>query len=391
MVQVQRLALTSLLLVSTTAIADARRLKKAKAGKTPKSTDTCSAEESGYEVWQKRPNESVNLKLTSEIDTDTCMYKLSLSFTPDPEIPYLSDTTLDDFLGEGTNPDFQQVCASEGLYAVRAPDTSPLSPENHVGLQEYYTDYAFSLDVPKKSQKKVGFKLATLGASPCGTWLQPFPQYSVHFYTIDTDFRRKMTCKSGGDYFCTAQTDQCSESGRKFNMDGAGIPTCDDAPPGPPQYQNVPQGYFWTVDGSLATGGLNAATPAMGLHSIDPSEFAPTRSRTIPYLLMLNYDKEVIGNHVLIWSGFANGEGTEAGNSFSKETPSYNCQTEDKNFLPTLTTVDYVDGATVTSISGPLTDCSGPSFTQAVNSVRSKKAKGAPKTPKAPKAKKSTE
>lgn len=136
--------------------------------------------------------------------------------------------------------------------------------------------------------------------SPCGTILQPYPQYSIHFYSVPIDTLESLTCVSGGGFFCSSQTKQCSENGRKFNLDGKDIPTCEDAPPGPPVYQNVPKGFVWTTDNNPLIG-INAGTPGMGLHGIDPSDVTrdPPDAR-IPYHLMLNYDGQVIGSHVLI-------------------------------------------------------------------------------------------
>ena len=168
-----------------------------------------------------------------------------------------------------------------------------------------------------------------------------------------------------------------------MNMSGAGLPQCPDAPPGPPVFQNIPAGYAWTIDNNPING-LSAATPAMGLHAIDPAEFAPTRSPKEPYTLMLNYDSELIANHVVLWSGLANGEAPDIV-PFTKETPSYNCQTEDKAFFPTTTMVDYHEetGRTSIKIAGPLADSSGESYTEVMDSGKSPKSKS--KSSKAPK------
>ena len=154
-----------------------------------------------------------------------------------------------------------------------------------------------------------------------------------------------------------------------MNMNGAGLAMCPDAPPGPPMFQNIPAGFVWTLDDNRLNG-VNAASPGMGLHAVDPAEFAPTRSRKEPYTLMLNYDSDVIGNHVLIWSGIANGEGSDIV-PFTKETPTYNCQTDDKAFFPTTTMVDYDEetGRTSVKIVGPLADSSGESYTEVISST----------------------
>mmetsp|Transcript_23157 Transcript_23157/g.28412 ORF Transcript_23157/g.28412 Transcript_23157/m.28412 type:complete len:186 (-) Transcript_23157:83-640(-) len=174
-------------------------------------------------------------------------------------------------------------------------------------------------------------------------------------------------------------------------MDGAGIPICPDWVPGsgPPKYQNVPPGYLWTIDGNPAIG-INVATPGMGLHGLDVSELAPGRDSKDPYLLMLNYDKEVIGNHIIIWSGFAKGEHPTG--YYEKTFPEYNCQSLDKNFLPTKQVFKYdeVTRRTRVVISGPLQDCSGESFIEKQTGGNDTNASKSSKTHKSTKALRST-
>lgn len=43
--------------------------------------ETC--QENGYEVWQQQPNANVGLKLDTEVNADTCQYRLTLSWEPD--------------------------------------------------------------------------------------------------------------------------------------------------------------------------------------------------------------------------------------------------------------------------------------------------------------------
>lgn len=324
-------------------------------------TETC--DDNGYETLQQRPNEDVSLKLDTKVDTSTCTYELSLSFMPDPELPLLSGPTADSLLGMEEEA-YRAICDAEGFNEQVKP--SVLSAENHVGLNEHYTEYAYGIELSERAAASVGFKLASLGSGPCGSFLQPFPQYSVHFYTIDTEKREQMRCVTEGGYFCKSYENQCSDSGRRFNMNGVGLPTCPDAPPGPPQFQDLPRGFFWTIDGGAI--GVNAANPSMGLHAVDPSEFAQNRNPKVPYTLFLNYDEEVNANHVLIWAGLARGEAPEL-LPYTKETPVYNCKSDDKKFLPTGTVVDYDDATKRTSITitGPLLDCSGDSYEEVQN------------------------
>jgi len=322
----------------------------------------------------------VDLKLHTVVDTEICSYSLSLSFKPDPTYPLLNDVTAESFLGMEASK-FDAICAAEGFYENAEPLI--LSTEEHVGLNNLYTNFAYGIEISKRATESIGFKLVTLGASPCGVFLLPFPQYSIHFYTMNVEERKELKCVSEGGYFCKSYEKQCSDAGRKMNMNGADLPTCPDAPPGPPLYQNVPAGFFWTLDGN-ALNGVNAATPSMGLHGIDPSEFSPTRDTSLPFTLMLNHDKEVVGNHVLFWSGFALGEAHQDFNPYVKDTPSYNCQTEDKAFMPTRTEVKYDEDTMRTSVTvtGPLLDCSGPSYTEIEDSKIKKRSAKSSKSSK---------
>eukprot|EP00527_Entomoneis_sp_CCMP2396_P006475 CAMPEP_0198137042 /NCGR_PEP_ID=MMETSP1443-20131203/596_1 /TAXON_ID=186043 /ORGANISM="Entomoneis sp., Strain CCMP2396" /LENGTH=385 /DNA_ID=CAMNT_0043798367 /DNA_START=46 /DNA_END=1203 /DNA_ORIENTATION=+ len=374
----QKLAVLSILFASVEAVSGKKKSSKAKSSKksgkksADEPVDECSAKENGIEVWKKTPNEDVKLRLTTAIDTDTCTYKMALSWEPNDDYPYIRQVTnADPTLANDT--DYRSTCVAEGIFQSLTGE-GPLTPEKNVGLQEFYTDYAFGIDVSANVQEYIGFKYVSLGASPCGTFLQPFPQYSVHFYDITNKQREELRCVSDGDYFCKPMDQQCSDSGRGFQMNGTGIPTCAGAPvPGPPVYQNLPFGYFWTLDGNAAVG-INAASPAMGLHAVDPSEFLPTRDVTEPYTLYVGYESEVIGNHVLLWSGFAEGLRPD----YTKETLNYNCQTEDKAYYPTKTNVSYKNGRTIVSIEGPLSQCTGPSFTEVVDSME--EAKGSKKS-----------
>ena len=97
-----------------------------------------------------------------------------------------------------------------------------------------------------------------LGAAPCGTPTQPYPHYSMHFYSISANDRKKIKCRSNGGYFCLPATEQCSESGNRFYLDGVGLERCDDNI----TYANVPSGFAWTIDGNPAIR-INAGSPGM--------------------------------------------------------------------------------------------------------------------------------
>eukprot|EP00568_Trieres_chinensis_P010337 CAMPEP_0183299256 /NCGR_PEP_ID=MMETSP0160_2-20130417/6031_1 /TAXON_ID=2839 ORGANISM="Odontella Sinensis, Strain Grunow 1884" /NCGR_SAMPLE_ID=MMETSP0160_2 /ASSEMBLY_ACC=CAM_ASM_000250 /LENGTH=565 /DNA_ID=CAMNT_0025461463 /DNA_START=6 /DNA_END=1703 /DNA_ORIENTATION=+ len=349
--------------------------KGSKMGKSGKGDDDDECLETGYEVWQRQGDEEdIDLVVDVEVDSDTCTYTMNMTFDgsvmDEIGVPFMNDVTFDNFFTDffvPRNPGsgFASTCLAEGLLSEFTPgEPKPWNfPEGNVGLNTYYTDYGWTVNVPKKARKATGFESVTLGASPCGTYTQPFPHYSVHFYAVDTDFRKTMTCNSEGGYFCLNATDQCGESGLKMNTDGEGIPRCQDG-----SYANtfkcpVGPNFAWTLDANPSPLPGNAATPAMGLHGTCPSEFSPTKDPRDPYLLMVQYDGTVIGNHAVFYSGFANGQGLASGQgedgmmySWSTE---YNCLDEKHMNQPTLTYVHYntETGLTTTSISGPAVQC----------------------------------
>mmetsp|Transcript_23328 Transcript_23328/g.46524 ORF Transcript_23328/g.46524 Transcript_23328/m.46524 type:complete len:431 (+) Transcript_23328:145-1437(+) len=393
-----------------------RSLKKSKSKKfkssvTSSPTSTCDTLENGSEVYISTPNEEVELKQEAVIDTATCEYKISISFKVNEEYTFLSNDFENFELEPGDDQNLfgmdpakhARLCNREGrledggpdIYWEREgldnpfpPDHVPvLSAQNHVGLNKYFKDYSFKNEFSKKTLKKTGYQTVTLGGSPCGTVTPPFPQYSVHFYSKSIDFLNSMTCVSGGGFFCKPQTEQCSESGRKFNLDGEGLPKCKDAPlGGPPVYQNVPRGTIWTTDGNPANG-ISIGTPGMGLHGANFGDDHFVNDQRIPVNFMLNYDKEVIGNHILIWGGWAKGLGKPDANEYVNEIPEYNCPTADKSYLANKSIVefDHASKRTTISIAGPLKDCSGVSYREVLDYT--KKGKQAKKGKKGKKGK----
>lgn len=265
----------------------------------------------------------------------------------------------------------------------------------HVGQNVHYTDYSYSYETSKKIQDAAGFKLLTIGknvfdetshlssmlslliftlfafsgAGPCGTPTQPYPHYSVHFYTVDKSDREKMLCKSNGGYFCLPASEQCSESAMKFNLDGQGIEMCEDG-----SIANVPPGFRWTIDGNPAIG-INAGSPGMGLHGLNPSDLGG--SYETPLLLMVNYDATIIANHIVLWGGLPLGQNNPGEDyHWTKEMPTYNCHNKEKYpSLPVKTSVDYVvaEGRTYISITGPTAKCT-KSFTESWDSTKGSKA-----------------
>merc|ERR1712179_779425 len=125
-------------------------------------------------------------------------------------------------------------------------------------------------------------------------------------------------------------------------------------------------GFTWAIDKTFQTGQLNAATPGVGLRAI-PTEFID--DDTEPRSFYLNHDGQVIGQNLLIWSGWAEGLRTE---TFEISTQTYNCQTEDKDYYPTTSRVGYESGRVFIEIEGPVSSgtCSGDSFTEVVDHSR---------------------
>ncbi|KAL7504604.1 hypothetical protein ACHAXN_002206 [Cyclotella atomus] len=329
-------------------------------------------EESGYEVWRSLPPQDAKVKFAGVVDCDTETYTLTYSFVPDMNLPYINDITKTDWNGKIANPESTDVCLAEGM----GPGLAENVPEGtHVGQNVHYTDYSYSYETSKKIQDATGFKLLTIGAGPCGTPTQPYPHYSVHFYTVDKSDREKMLCKSNGGYFCLPASEQCSESAMKFNLDGQGIEMCEDG-----SIANVPPGFRWTIDGNPAIG-INAGSPGMGLHGLNPSDLGGYET---PLYLMVNYDATIIANHFVLWGGLPLGQNNPGEDyHWTKEMPTYNCHNKEKYpSLPVKTSVDYVvaEGRTYISITGPTAKCT-KSFTESWDSTKgskaAKRAKGA--------------
>jgi hypothetical protein len=192
----------------------------------------------------------------------------------------------------------------------------------------------------------------------------------MHFYTIGTEDRKKMKCKSNGGYFCKPAIAQCSQSGKQFNLDGQGIGRCEDNV----TYANVPAGFQWTIDGNPAIG-INAGSPGMGLHGLIPSDLSGGHEP--PLLLMVQYDSTIVANHIVLWGGLPLGQNNPGGDfHWSKDTV-YQCHDTVKYpSLPSKTSVDYIasEGRTYISITGP-TSQSKHSFSEMWNSISAPSSK----------------
>lgn len=217
------------------------------------------------------------------------------------------------------------------------------------------------------------------GAAPCGQGSRKFPGHSVHFYTKSRrGDRQNYRCKTGGGFFCKPDEEQCSDRAKKFDMKGDGLICNEDAdykvypiPLGFPYFKNLPAGWVWTVDGANRT---NAAAAGQGLHAVFPIDFSETLA-DIPQHLLLQYDGELIANHVIMWSGFSKGLSRQ--NKFTREfnftdaadLGDNSCTAKQFDNIATSVTNEYdpITGRTTVTARGKLKHCSGPSFTKVID------------------------
>jgi len=345
--------------------------------------------ENGLELFPSRNPADQKMKLVQAIDTKTCTYELALSFKPDVSIPFINYPSRplpdapDKTVFTDVPDNFHDVCDAEGYdETLIGTADSPLSPENHVGLNKHYTEYSYTIFTDATVAKKTGFKDVVLGSAPCGQGSRKFPSHSVHFYTKSKrDERKNYRCKTGGGFFCKPTAEQCSDRAKKFQMDGnglicnigAGFEVYPIANTTFPFFKNLPPGWVWTTDDPIS-GRVNAAAASQGLHSVYPLDFSNTLA-DIPQHLLLNYDGELIANHVILWSGFS--KGLSRGNKFTREfnfndatdTQGNSCKAEQFDNIASSVTSEYnpETGRTTVTARGSLQDCSGPSFTKVID------------------------
>ena len=139
-----------------------------------------------------------------------------------------------------------------------------------------------------------------------------------------------------------------------------------------PFFKNLPPGWVWTVDSATRP---NTASASQGLHAVYLLDFAFETLADIPQHLLLNYDGELVANHVIMWSGFS--KGLSRGYKFTRElnfddakdTSGKSCRPDKlKNMASAMTTEYNPDtGRTTVTARGRLKDCSGPSFTKVID------------------------
>ena len=172
-----------------------------------------------------------------------------------------------------------------------------------------------------------------------------------------------MVCRSGGGYFCLPASEQCSENAMKFNLDGEGLAMCPDG-----SYANVPPGFRWTIDNNPAIG-INAASPAMGLHGLVPSDLLEGSDED-PRMLMVQYDSTIVGHVSVFWAGTPLGQNNPGEDYHWSKELTYNCKDSRHKTLANKASVDYkeAEGRTYFSITGPTATCE-KSFTESWDSV----------------------
>jgi len=323
---------------------------KGKKGKTAKTSEQATCAVTGSEVWPPFPASDLKMILTTDVNTSTCQYDISLAYQPrgDGLYPIVDSPTAENFFG--MDPiEYDELCTAEG----RLEDGTVLTPEEHSGLNEHYNHFVANMGFSERAMAATGIKNAGMDIVPCGQIVTPFPHYGIHFWSATYEERAERACYTGGGIFCRDYSEQCTEGGRKFQTNGEGIPTCDDG-----SFKNLPKGASFVLDG-MPFPTPNGASTNVGLHGLDFAD--TTGDPRNPLILGLNYDSNWAGIMILSWAGFAKGEADS--NYFEKLMPEYGCPDPGNNFPTKTTTVyDPETNYTTTSISGPLLDCSGESF-----------------------------
>jgi len=399
---ISRSIFTAVLLASNT---NAKENLRQHQKQTSRATEEdCAARENGLELFPEFDKAEQQVKVESVIDTDSCTYDVTLSWKPDTSIPFVDSPRGG--IGRPAKVDvpyeFHSVCDDDGYSNEAMPVDAPdrvLTTENHTGTKEYYTERSYTVYTSDEVAEVTGIKDVVLGTAPCGQGVMKFPHNNVHFYhTSAKDERQEYRCVTGGGFFCKPYEEQCSDRARKMNMGGSdprvmGDVYCNPSDPQPfTNAKNLPAGYTWTID-LPQFGQTNAAAGSQGLHGINANEFLG-QYESIPKHLILQYDGELIANHVIVSAGFAKGlsDKTEYVKEFDWSTGF--CVDDDVRQLATQMTTKYdpETGRTSVTAHGPLKDCSGKSFTDVIDystpaeELSSKSSKSGSKKGKAAKA-----
>lgn len=140
-----------------------------------------------------------------------------------------------------------------------------------------------------------------------------------------------------------------------------------------PFFKNLPPGWVWTTD-NPSLNQTNAAAASQGLHAVYPLDFNVNLA-DVPQHLLLDYDGELIANHVILWSGFS--KGLSRANKFTREFnfddatdgSGNSCQAAQFNNIARSVSTEYDPdtGRTTVTARGNLKDCSGDSFTEVID------------------------
>lgn len=117
-------------------------------------------DQSGYEVWRSLPPQDAKVKFEGHVDCAEETYKLTISFEPDMNLPFINNITKEDKFANEAHPEKNETCLNEGM----GPGLEENIPEGmHVGQNVHYTDYSYSYKTTQQVQKATGFKLITIG------------------------------------------------------------------------------------------------------------------------------------------------------------------------------------------------------------------------------------
>lgn len=334
-----------------------------------KSEDDCP--ENGFEVYRQLDPKEVDMMVETVVDKDTCMYEMSISFTPDLTLPFMDeDSPLNGANGSIANlqpfpeePEkrtaWHTLCDAEGR-SEREP--IPGFPNNHVGLQDHYTEYEYTMKLPKNVKKITGIDHVTMGANPCGRRTQPYTSYSAHFYYASIKDRKKMTCISDGGFICKDSEYQVCGRGLKFNTNGSVMTCTDGNSENIPA--NIPAGHSWIIEQTILSPDFwgqktNSAAPGMGFIAINRQSFA-SQIFDLPTFAMVGHDQKIGAILIYNWSGFSRGYSSSNDWEYQDSPITYNCQDMEKyGKLPTHVGAQYSmeSGRTTYTIRGPAGKC----------------------------------
>eukprot|EP00568_Trieres_chinensis_P009318 CAMPEP_0183293050 /NCGR_PEP_ID=MMETSP0160_2-20130417/1890_1 /TAXON_ID=2839 ORGANISM="Odontella Sinensis, Strain Grunow 1884" /NCGR_SAMPLE_ID=MMETSP0160_2 /ASSEMBLY_ACC=CAM_ASM_000250 /LENGTH=392 /DNA_ID=CAMNT_0025454107 /DNA_START=76 /DNA_END=1254 /DNA_ORIENTATION=+ len=312
--------------------------KMSKGGKGDDEVTSCQGLDNGYDIWQQADPADIEMKVETTVNA-FCEYEIKMSYKPSDSIPYMMDNEkVDDpvppeqeaallapFLSDDdSRAAWRALCMSEGVYEF---DLVPGFPEESVGTKMYNTEYTHTIQLSAEDKEITGTDHVTVGATPCGTRLQTYSHYNIHFYFSSIEERRQMTCVTGGGYFCRDSKFQTCGTGTKFNTDGS-TPKCEDGV----TPANIPVGHTWTDDGSLPFPGYKTGAAAAGqghhalnLRTLDDVNYRPM---DMPNFLMLNYDRTVSAAHMFYWAGFPLGHSHTNMWEWPENPIMYNCWDE---------------------------------------------------------------